>query len=102
MPGLYLFTLIFSLFGLGILDRKYRLVWWHNARAAKVIFVSMLALFVMWDIAGIVLDIFFVGDTKLLLGLTYKDLPIEELFFLSLLIYTSLIAYTFVRRKSAK
>jgi lycopene cyclase domain-containing protein len=97
--GGYLAALLFSLCGLVILDRRLQLVWWNNKKATRIVFLYVLVFFVLWDIAGIVLDIFFVGDTRFLVGLTFKDFPVEELFFLTLLLYSTLISYTLVKRR---
>jgi lycopene cyclase domain-containing protein len=50
--------------------------------------------FLIWDLVGIALGIFFRGSGPYLTGITIApELPIEEVFFLTLLSYTILIAY---------
>ena len=52
------------------------------------------ALFLVWDLVGIALGIFFRGDAPHLSGLLLApELPLEELFFLILLSYNALLAY---------
>ena len=99
MPGSYLLFLIFSICCLGLIDSRYNLVAFKNKKLAlKVIGIGLLA-FIAWDIAGILLNIFFIGDTNLLLGIQVADFPVEELFFLVLLNYTALIISQFLKLK---
>ena len=101
MNFLYLSALMVSLTGLGIIDSKYKLAFAKNPKAAIVAMAIPYLLFVIWDTAGIALGIFFKGQSKFLTGIMLaKDFPIEEVFFLALLCYTTLIVSTwFDRRK---
>jgi lycopene cyclase domain-containing protein len=101
--GSYLAGLIFSLVGLGLLDWRFRTAFTVNKKAATVAIVVPLVFFIIWDFAGIALGIFFRGDTSHLSGvLLAPDFPIEELFFLLLLNYTSLTLFTTVKRVMTK
>lgn len=89
---LYLATLLVSLAGLAALDRKHKLAFAKNPRAAAIAIGIPYLIFVFWDICGISLEIFFKGDSTFLTGLMVaKDFPLEELFFLALLCYSTLI-----------
>ena len=69
------------------------------AKAAAIAIAIPYLLFVIWDAAGIALGIFFKGQSGLLTGIMLaKDFPIEELFFLALLCYTTLIVATWFGR----
>lgn len=97
MNGLYLLFLVVSLAGLAAIDHHHKLVFFKDAKRAIRVFAIALAAFIAWDIVGIVLDIFFIGETDVLTGLRFgPEFPIEELFFLSLLIYTPLIIHRFL------
>lgn len=90
----YLAALIMSVVGMSALDRKYTLAFWQDAlRSAKVIATSVIV-FVVWDILGISLGIFFSGESPYMSGLyLMPELPVEELFFLTFLCYFTLIMY---------
>ncbi len=60
-------------------------------------------LFLAWDGAGIGLGIFFRGETSHLTGLLVApELPLEEIFFLFLLNYTTLTLLSVLSRRSKK
>lgn len=99
MNFIYLSALLVSLTGLGLLDAKYKLAFAKNPKAAFVAIAIPYLLFVIWDTAGIALGIFFKGQSKFLTGIMLaKDFPIEEVFFLALLSYTTLIVSTWFDR----
>lgn len=55
-------------------------------------------MFIIWDILGIALGIFFHGDSPYSLPFRIApEFPIEELFFLYLLTYTTLVVYNGAR-----
>jgi len=99
----YLAVLLFSLTGLALIDYRYRLAFFENRmRAAAAVFLPVL-FFLLWDAAGIVLGIFFRGQTAHLTGiLLAPELPLEEPLFLVLLCYTTLILFLSIRRGLAK
>lgn len=88
MSVLYLATLLVSLAGMVVLDRRFRLFFWASAwRAAIVLAVGVLFLLI-WDLTGIALGIFYRGETNLMTGIQLApELPLEELFFLTFLCY---------------
>ena len=92
MRLIYLLTLLVSLAGLGYLDYRYQLVLWKHRRAGIVTVIVGLAIFLLWDLAGIRLGIFFPGGSVYALTQTVlPGLPIEEFFFLALLSYLTLL-----------
>jgi lycopene cyclase domain-containing protein len=92
-------ALLISITGLATIDFRYKLVYFKDrARTIKVMSI-MVGLFIAWDIAGVLLDIFFIGQNSLLLGVKIGEIPLEELFFLILLNYNALIVYTYVRHR---
>ena len=101
MPGLYLGALLISILGLALLDRKYGLVFFSNAKLAAVTTAVCVVFFSIWDAVGIAGGIFFKGDNTLLVGLeVFHEYPIEEAFFLTLLAYTGQIVMAAWSRKS--
>jgi lycopene cyclase domain-containing protein len=99
----YLAGLIFSIIGLGLFDWKFKLGFSTNRKAALLATLLPLIFFLVWDGAGIALGIFFRGETSHLTGLLIApELPLEELFFLFLLNYTTLTIFITVKRILAK
>lgn len=95
----YLSGLIFSLVGLGLLDWRFRTAFTVNKKAAAFAILIPTIFFILWDVAGIAMGIFFRGDTSHLTGIVLaSEFPIEELFFLLLLNYTALTLFTTVTR----
>jgi len=105
MTGLYLVGLLVALAGMIVLDLRFRLFFWRGPRRAAVVLVLGVAFFLAWDVAGVGLHIFFRGGSRWLLGLQLApEVPIEELFFLTLLCYLTMNVYgalTRSRRGSA-
>lgn len=88
MPGLYLAALLVSIAGLAMLDRKHRLVFFANAKMAAFTTLVAVVFFSIWDAVGIANGIFFKGDNELLIGIElFREYPLEEAFFLTLLAY---------------
>ena len=91
----YLAALAVALTGMVLLDRRFTLFFWRDARRAGVVLVSGVVFFLVWDLGGILLGIFFRGQTDFMTGLLIgPELPIEEVFFLTLLCYNTMNAYT--------
>lgn len=91
MSVLYLLGLSVSISGMLVLDRRFRLFFWRDGRRATVVYVVGLAVFLIWDVLGIRAGIFFRGETRILTGLQLApELPIEEVFFLTLLILSAM------------
>lgn len=99
MGLVYLAALLVALTGMVMLDRRLRLFFWADARRAAIVTVAGLAFFVVWDLLGISLGIFFRGETSFMTGLQVApELPVEELFFLALLVYLTMNLYAFSGR----
>jgi lycopene cyclase domain-containing protein len=89
--GLYLLALCVSLAGLVGLDRRHKLVFFKDWLAGAVAIAVGVAFFLIWDLVGISSGIFFRGETRGLTGLILApELPLEEVFFLALLCYSTL------------
>jgi len=93
-PFTYLAAIVLSITGLYLLDRRHKLAFASSPKAAALSIAIAVALFLVWDLIGIALGIFFRGDAPHLSGLLLApELPLEELFFLILLSYNSLLVY---------
>ncbi|UTT63442.1 lycopene cyclase domain-containing protein [Microcella humidisoli] len=91
----YLAALAVSITGMVLLDRRFGLFFWRDARRAAIVLPLGVAFFLIWDLGGILLGIFFRGQTEFMTGLLIgPELPIEEVFFLTLLCYNTMNAYT--------
>ncbi len=94
MEWAYLGALLFGITGLLIIDYRWKLAFWREARRTTMTLAVAIAIFVVWDILGISLGIFFHGGSAY--ALPYRlapEFPIEELVFLFLLTYSALIVY---------
>jgi lycopene cyclase domain-containing protein len=104
MPFVYLAALGVALTGMVMLDRRFSLFFWRDAARAGIVLGSGVVFFLVWDLFGIGLGIFFRGETSFMTGLQLApELPVEELFFLILLCYLTMNAYgaaDMVRQKS--
>ena len=97
MGILYLLALAVALTGMVVLDRRFGLFFWSDWRRATIVLAMGLVFFLAWDVAGIGLGIFFRGETDFMTGLQLApELPLEELFFLTLLCYLTMNLYGFV------
>jgi len=90
----YLTALAIALTGMVMLDRRFELFFWRDARRASIVLPLGVAFFLVWDVFGIGLGIFFRGVTEFMTGvLVGPELPLEEVFFLTLLSYNTMNAY---------
>ncbi len=94
MSFVYLGALLIALVGMVALDRRFRLFFWRDARRAAIVLVAGIVFFAAWDLAGVGLGIFFRGETSFMTGLQVaREVPLEELFFLTLLCYLTMNAF---------
>ena len=96
MIVLYLLALLVALTGMVVLDRRFRLFFWRDARRATIVLLAGLVFFLVWDLAGVGGGIFFRGETAFMTGLQIApEVPVEEVFFLTLLCYLTMNVYGF-------
>jgi lycopene cyclase domain-containing protein len=89
---LYLAVLMFSISGLAVLDFQHKLVFFADLRRSLLTIAAGLGIFIVWDILGIGLGIFYYGGSRFSTGvMLLPEFPLEELFFLVLLCYVALI-----------
>ena len=100
MPGLYLGLLVLSIVGTVLLDYRHKLALFVDARRTVAVVVLAVVFFIAWDINGVTNGVFFKGDSDLLVGWDVAtEVPIEEVFFLTLLSHLTLIAFRFLERR---
>ena len=93
MSLLYLAALLIALFGMVMLDRRFHLFFWQDARRAAVVLGAGILFFLVWDLVGVGLGVFFRGETAFMTGLQIApEIPLEEVFFLALLCYLTMNA----------
>ena len=96
MNWLYLSALLVSFSGMAVIDRRYSLAFFEDSKRTFLTVLVSVGVFVVWDIAGIALGIFYSGNSpymsRLYLG---PEFPIEELVFLTFLTYFTLVMYRF-------
>lgn len=97
--GAYLLCLLVGLAGCAVIDYRYQLVIWRDLRAAVLTLAGGIVFFLGWDVAGIRLHIFSAGQSRYELGLRLlPQLPLEEVFFLALLVYLPLVITAWLER----
>lgn len=96
----YLGALIVSLAGLTTLDWRYRVALFADARRTLATVGIGVAVFLLWDGAGVALGIFFRGDAPYMTGLQVApEIPVEEVLFLTLLCYQTLLLWLALDRR---
>ena len=103
MNLIYLGLLTFSLVGVTLIDFRYKLaLFFQPLRTLATLAIGVL-FFLLWDVTGIALGVFFKGESELLSGvLLATELPLEELLFLLLLCHCSLLLFLGFGRRAAK
>jgi len=96
---LYLAALLVSLTGMVMLDRKFTLFFWADALRASIVLTVGVVFFLIWDVTGIAAGVFFRGEGPYMTGLLIgPELPIEEVFFLTLLSYMTMNVFAALSR----
>jgi len=95
----YLGALLFGIAGLATLDWRYKLAFWYQPKRSALVIATGMAVFAVWDFFGISLGIFFKGDSPYVLPFVlFPEFPLEEVFFLFLLCYVTLLLYRWSER----
>jgi len=99
MGALYLVSLLLGITCMLLLDHRFRLFFWRDAKAAAIVTAVGLLFLLAWDLAGIGLGIFLRGEGTIATGLLLApELPIEEPVFLVFLVLCTMVLYTGARR----
>ena len=103
MSVVYLAALLLSLTGLGLLDYRHRLAVGNGAAIKTLVIVgASVAFFLIWDVFGIASGVFFRGGGPWMTGILAPELPLEEVFFLAVLSYSTLLSYLLAAKFLAK
>ncbi|WP_312182427.1 lycopene cyclase domain-containing protein [Arthrobacter sp.] len=98
MGALYLLFLLASIGCMVLLDHRFRLFFFAAPWRAAAVLGTGLVFFLVWDLFGIGLDIFYRGETRFMLGIDLAPhLPLEEAFFLAFLCYLTMVLYGLFR-----
>jgi lycopene cyclase domain-containing protein len=97
--GIFLASLLVSIGSMALVDRRWRLFLWADARRATAVLIAGIALFLSWDAVAIGLGFFSRGGGQALTGIELAPhLPLEELFFVTFLCYLTMVLHGLVRR----
>jgi len=95
MGALYLLALLLGIGCMLLIDRRFKLFFWHDPAAALLITVVGVVLFLLWDLAGIAAGIFLRGESAAATGIVLApELPLEEPIFLVFLVLCTMVIYT--------
>ncbi|WP_371744552.1 lycopene cyclase domain-containing protein [Georgenia sp. TF02-10] len=103
MTGLvYLAALLAGLGCLVLLDRRFRLVLWADARRGLLVVGAGTAFFLLWDLVAIGRGFYRRGGSDAMTGvLLAPELPVEEPVFIVFLCYLTLVLHGLARRALA-
>jgi len=94
MQWFYLIGLLIAITGLLIIDHRWKLAFWRDTKRSTATLSVAVIIFILWDLLGISLGIFFHGGSAYSLPFRLApEFPIEEIVFLFLLTYSALIIY---------
>ena len=95
----YLGALVLSIVCAVLMDFRWKLFFWADARRAAVVLGAGIVLFLLWDVSGILSGVFFRGDSPGMTGLEIApDFPPEELLFVTFLCYMTMVLFGLARR----
>ncbi|MEN9715696.1 MAG: hypothetical protein RJA35_1163 [Actinomycetota bacterium] len=103
MQGWYLAALLVSLGCLTLIDYRFKLALFFQARRTLATLAIALAAYLIWDLIGVNTGVFFEGENNLMIGIdVLPQIPLEEPIFLVLLSYTILLIFRFLTVVLAK
>lgn len=95
----YLGALLGSMLGMGIVDWRWRVALFHDARRTLVAVAASTVVLLVWDAVGIALGIFRIGASAGMTGIELAPhMPIEEPIFLVFLSYISIVLWRLALR----
>lgn len=96
---LYLASLLLVLGCIALVDRRFGLVLWADARRGLAVVGGGVVFFVLWDVAAIAGGFYVRGASPALTGLEVAPhLPVEELVFITFLCYLTLVLHRLLGR----
>jgi lycopene cyclase domain-containing protein len=95
----YLAALLLALACIALVDHRWRLVMWSDARRGAVVLAAGVVFFLAWDLLAVHFGFYRQSGSDLMTGLQIApDVPVEELFFVLFLCYVTLVLHTLVDR----
>lgn len=93
----YLATLLVVIGCMALLDHRFALVFWADARRAALVLGIGVAVFLFWDVAAIAAGFYHRGQSPAMTGIMLgPELPVEELLFIIFLCYLTLVLHGLV------
>lgn len=90
----YLATLLGVIGCMALLDHRFRLVFWADARRGLFTIGIGVAVFLLWDLVAIAAGFYHRGQSPAMTGLLLApELPVEELVFIVFLCYLALVVH---------
>lgn len=103
MSWAYPAALLVSLACMLMVDRRFRLFFWADARSAAIVTLAGTVFLLAWDAVGIVMGLFLRGDSPYATGIVVAPhMPIEEPLFLVFLVVCTMILYTGIEQLLAR
>ena len=94
MSWMYLLGILVSIAGMATLDWRYKLAYFADRKRTILTVVICTGVFVLWDLMAIRQGVFIYGNSQYSLPFTIvPEFPVEEIFFLTLLCYCTLVIY---------
>lgn len=98
MQWLYLACLCAAIGCLLLVDYHWKLAFWKNTKQTIATLFTAILVFIVWDFIGISLKIFFHGGSEYTLPFRLApEFPLEEIFFLFLLTFSTLLIFNGVQ-----
>ena len=90
----YLASILVSAGCLGLVDHRWRLFLFARPARALVVLAVGFAFFLLWDLAALDQSVYRRGESPAMTGIEVADeLPLEELFFIAFLCYTTMVLH---------
>ena len=93
----YLASLLAVIGCMALLDRRFGLVMWADARRGALVLGAGVLFFLLWDVAAIAAGFYYRGESEAMTGVMLgPELPLEELVFVTFLCYLTLVLHGLV------
>ena len=90
----YLIALLVSFGCMLAVDRRWRLVFWADARRGAVVVGVGALTFLLWDVVAIIQGFYYRGSSPYMTGWEVApELPVEELVFIVFFCHLTLVCY---------
>ena len=99
MQFAYLATLLAALGCMALVDHRWRLVLWADARRAVVVLAAGVVVFLAWDLVAVREGFYRRGGSDGMTGVEIAPhVPVEEVFFVVFLCYVTLVSHRLVHQ----